>query len=293
VVCAAALLAQRSAATMTVQLSLPQIVTAADRIFADAPGGTAMAAVTSTGGAPASTTYLVEVAQSGMPAGGTLQMHADVSPQTCEETECVAGRAPKALRCMAEWISDPPPPANRRVPGKIVCHDGDSCDADNDPNNNSCTFQVALCLNNHDPALHCTPTNVTLIELLSPRVNGLLNTPGDNANAGALLTSFVATGSHGRDLGICLNAPVSAYCVTNADCNSPGKNDGRCYRFVRFQPPLTAPDQCGVSADVVVPLRVRRDGTFGPGLKRLRIKATNTDPRSAFVSLVLRCLPKN
>jgi plastocyanin len=49
---------------------------------------------------------------------------------------------------------DPPQVSNGR---NVACTDGDACDADGQCGNDSCTFAVAVCINQADPNLACTP----------------------------------------------------------------------------------------------------------------------------------------
>ncbi len=236
-------------------------------------------------------TYLVEVSQYGAPGGGTLTVHASLGPRNCSGGACLPGRGGKQVtQCMAEWRLEPPPTFTGRPPATISCRDGDSCDLDNSAND-SCTFYLALCLNNHDPNLTCTPSDTATVELLAPNRNGLANKPEDTANADALLSSVAGLSSAGSILGICRNQLVSPFCTINAECNSPGKNDGRCYRFVRFNPSLATPDRCAISANVVVPLRPRPNGRFRAASKRIRVRAASSAHIADTDSLTLRCLP--
>ena len=80
-------------------------------------------------------------------------------------------------------------------------------------------------------------------------------------------------------------------CLTNSECNSPGKQNGRCYVFIRYTPPFLDPDSCTLAAEVTVPLRRQRNGTFAAVTKRLRLKTTSSMGKIDSDTLQLRCLP--
>jgi len=235
-------------------------------------------------------TYLVDVTQYGAPGGGTLVVHATLSPRNCLAGDCLSGGASSlGTQCMVEWLLEPPPTVSRPTATLIACRDGDACDADGAVNQ-SCTFHVAVCFNNHDPRLpSCVPSDVKLVELLSPRIDRPQNTPADTANAQALLDA-IAAGAGGQVMGVCSNRS-QMICSANPDCNSPGRTDGRCYRFVSVSPPDETFDQCTLSADVVVPLRARRTGSFVANSKHLRLRATSSARVIDRNYLTLRCLP--
>ena len=236
--------------------------------------------------------YMIEVTQFNTPHGGNLVLHASIGPRSCAAGACLPGRGSASTECMGEWLVDPAPVYSGRPPSRIVCHDGDSCDADGDTTNHSCTFHVALCLNNHDPSLtKCTPTDAALVEVLKPNRNGTRNRPEDTSNADALLNAVAAITSSGGVRGICKNRTVAPTCTTNADCNSPGKTDGRCYVFVRFDPSDTAADRCGPAANIVVPLRVTANGVYRGVSKRLRLRTSDSNGSADNDSLTLRCVP--
>ena len=108
--------------------------------------------------------------------------------------DCLPGRGSARARCFAEWLVEPPPVfTGRRHRHSSSCHDGDSCDTDGDGTNHSCTFHLALCLNNTDPTLpKCTPTDVATVDVTTPNRNGLSNNSEDTVNADALLTAIAA-----------------------------------------------------------------------------------------------------
>jgi len=239
-------------------------------------------------------TYLLEVSQFGAPAGGNLVMHATLGPRNCDGGDCVPGRGAKATDCIAEWRVEPPGSFTRPSSAKVDCRDGDLCDGDDDPTNHSCTFHLAVCLNNHDPALAtCTPTGTAVVEVVKPDRNSPRNKPQDTVNGDALLSAIAGIGSAGTVNGICKNRVVAPNCTINADCNSPGKNNGRCYRFVRFVPSFGLGDRCTHAADVVVPQAVRTNGTFRTGSKGVRLKSTSSTGVIDRDVLTLRCVPSS
>jgi len=234
---------------------------------------------------------LIEVAQTGPPQGGALVFNATFGPRSCVTGDCLPGRSAAASECLAEWLISPQPVFSGRPSTQLTCHDGESCDADGDPTNHSCTFTLALCVNNTDPRfLKCVPSDVSRLDLTAPNRNGTRNKPEDTANADALLAALAAI-PEGVSSGTCTNLAGGTSCLVNADCNSPGKHDGRCRRFVAFMPPVTTPNVCGAPAPVVVPLTHRASGTYGAATKHVRLRATSSTRRLDSDALTLRCLP--
>ena len=86
----------------------------------------------------------------------------------CPTTYTVPGGGPEAKDCHAELSSSaialnfpPLDPANPRKRRQIRCFDGEpGCDTDG-AIDGTCTFPVDTCLRNADPALACTPDDVT------------------------------------------------------------------------------------------------------------------------------------
>jgi len=210
----------------------------------------------------------------------------------CIDGDCLPGRGKASSECIAEWLEDPPPLFIGRPPTQLSCHDGDTCDIDGDPSNHSCTFHLALCLNNSDPRLpNCAPTDVAKVDVRTPNRNGLTNKPEDTANADALLAAIAGIGGSGVLSGTCSNLKVSHSCLNNADCDSPGKHNGRCRLIVGFAPPVATPNLCSTPAAVVVPLTQKRTGTFAAAVKRIRLRTTNSGNVTDSDTLMLRCLP--
>lgn len=234
---------------------------------------------------------LIEVAQVGPPRGGTLVFTATLGPRTCVTGDCWPGRGGVKSECFAEWLIHPQPTVTGRPPTTLSCHDGDSCDTDGDATNHRCTFQLALCLNNTDPTLaKCTPSDVAKVDLRTPDRNGLSNHPEDTANADALLTAIAGIGN-GLASGTCSNLASAGSCIVNADCDAPGRHNGRCHRFVGFAPPLSTRNLCSVPASVVVPLTPKASGGFAAAAKHIRLRTTNSTRVTDSDALTLRCLP--
>ena len=210
----------------------------------------------------------------------------------CVGGGCLPGGKPSKKQCLSEFLVSPALPPFKHPPSTITCRDGDSCDLDGDATNHSCTFGLAVCLNNHDPGLvKCVPSDVATVELLKPRTDSVHNTPDDTANATALLNTVAGIDGSGAILGICINQPVSAFCTTNTDCDSPGKHDGRCYQFVRFTPAMGTADRCSLPAHVIVPLTLTKSGTFKSVSTPIRLRTSTSDHTTNTDSVHLRCIP--
>jgi hypothetical protein len=210
---------------------------------------------------------------------------------SCETGDCLSGRGSTQKACIAEWLVVPQPVFTGRPPTRLSCRDGANCDADGDATNHRCTFHLALCLNNHDPRLpRCTPTDVATVDLRTPNPNGVRNKPEDTVNANALL-SAIAGISGGVPSGTCTNPKRHGSCAVNADCDSPGKHDGRCHRFVAFAPPAAAPNVCSAPAVVVVPLTHTAAGGFTAASKRIGLRTSSSAHRTDIDVLTLQCLP--
>jgi cysteine-rich repeat protein len=107
------------------------------------------------------------------PTAAAGQMCTDSAPAN----DCIPGGGSKVTDCNLEWSSSPAPPRDGKgIPkNQLTCYEGDPrCDFDPDLTNASCTFHVALCINNADPRLpKCQPTGVTSIQVRSPSVTSM------------------------------------------------------------------------------------------------------------------------
>jgi len=211
--------------------------------------------------------------------------------RSCQSGDCLPGRGSAKTECIAEWLVAPQPVFTGRRPTQLSCHDGDTCDADGDATNHSCTFNLTLCLNNWDPRLQgCRPSDVAKVDLKTPSRNGVRNQPEDTTNADVLLAAIAGIRGGVRS-GTCSNLKSSVSCVINADCDLPGKHDGRCHSFVAFAPPVTTPGLCSAPAEVVVPLTHTATGRVSAARKRIGLRTTNSVHATDGDLLTLRCLP--
>lgn len=158
----------------------------------------------------------------------------------CQYETLIPGGSTRAADCIAEWaVINPfnvPFLGTDGLPNTVqTCVDGDpSCDADG-VRNDSCSFRVALCLQNVDPNLpQCTsPPGIAKYVLVSPRPNSAQ--PVDAHNAAAMIASF----------GRLSSAPPS----------------GSAGNTLVFNPPLvvSAPDNCTDVAEILVERRGYRE----------------------------------
>jgi len=87
---------------------------------------------------------------------------------------CVMGNGKNTTDCVSEWFldTDPPPSISPRTgfpDHRVDCQNGNAgCDADS--LNDRCTIRIRICINNQDPRIPCTPTNVLNFESLKPRL---------------------------------------------------------------------------------------------------------------------------
>jgi 6-phosphogluconolactonase len=174
---------------------------------------------------------------------------------------CVPGRGPASRDCPAEWlvstVGGPSIDPRTNLPDfRITCQNGNPlCDADNDATDGKCTFRVQVCINNTDPRLPCTPSDVASIDLKRPVPGRPANTAADNAN----VTEFQRVMSGGS----CDNDSQRS-CLTNADCDLGGLCTGPPIigvRFLKGNATLLAgstnaiPNRCSDTMEIQVPLR--------------------------------------
>ena len=163
--------------------------------------------------------------------------------------ECLLdGKGSDEADCLTELIFHPLAPiSNAGLPDrKIRCTDGDACDLDGAADG-SCSFRIAVCLNNRDPrAPACTSAGIDVVNLRRPSVGS--KRAHEAAAAAGLLASISVIAPSALD----------------------GDDD------VRFTPAMTAPDSCGPLVDVAVPINGKRGRlklslrTSGDGASRLR-----------------------
>jgi len=174
--------------------------------------------------------------------------------------ECIPGGTSNSKTdCLIELRVSPTPPRDPRgVPSRTArCRDGDpACDADGE--NGSCTFAVALCINNHDPRLAaCSPRDVQRLEVTSPRKTS--RKALERAVHAQLAVAFGA----GGELGI--------------DATSPFAN--------------ATPDHCTGEVAIVLPLAQSSSGSLRANKVKLGLKARASDKRADADVVVLQCLP--
>src|SRR5262249_47972654 len=84
---------------------------------------------------------------------------------------CVPGGTRDSTQCFFEWAPNPVPPRMHDLTPRntLICYEGDpACDLDGS-NNNHCTIQTRLCINNADPRMpSCLPHEVDKFEVLAP-----------------------------------------------------------------------------------------------------------------------------
>lgn len=205
---------------------------------------------------------------------------------------CITGRGKAATECAAEWLvdTDPPPSLNPRTnlpDDRVFCQDGNpGCDFDSTVG--TCTFRVRICINNTDPRLSCTPSDVAGVEVFRPRWNG--GDATDVANLNEITRAMSG--------GACSNDPFRS-CLVNGDCLSGGLCSGAAVIGVPFlrrgqtiQPGSTntTDDLCSNPMAIQVPLR-STGGGYRPRSKSLRHRVrTSSGGRDADV-LRLTCFP--
>jgi cysteine-rich repeat protein len=176
---------------------------------------------------------------------------------------CVAGGGPPSGDCAFEWLL-PAVPTPALPSRTFVCYEGDPyCDTDPDIQDGRCAIPVALCINNHDPRLLCTPTGVAAVAVRRP-IPGRPTDTADAANVSAL-ESAVHDG-----LGVTVLRHGEAYL--------PGTSN-------------SLPDFCADPVAISVPLKLRRSGAYSRGRRILRVQSLTPDDRRDTDVLRLECRP--
>ncbi len=186
----------------------------------------------------------------------------DVAPTN----PCIPGGGAAATDCNSEWRVSPVPPRNRvGVPtNTLACMDGDSsCDFDADATNHSCTFHVALCINNDDPRLlKCYPLDIDSFEVKQPSPKS--TKPADMAIVAAL---------------------------EGQAANGFGVTVVRSGRVVFFGSANATADLCSGPLDIVVPLHALAGGRYLTGRATLTIQTISSDGQRDSDTLRLQCKP--
>jgi len=175
---------------------------------------------------------------------------------------CVPGGGPVGTDCFAEWAPNPVPTRNAaQIPkATMICYEGDpACDVDGVPNNNSCTFQTRVCINNSDPRLSCVPADVAKFEVLLPAAS---STDAANQTNRQTLEAQGGTGF--------------------------GVNVYRGTTPIYLGPPNTGAGLCSPLLPMVVPQRVIKGKTYG-GRRTLRYKVTTSQGTTDTDTLALQC----
>lgn len=179
---------------------------------------------------------------------------------------CIPGGGSRRTDCLFEWfVVAPPDIAGNGLPRRRVrCVQGDpACDADPDLLNNSCTFRVALCLNNGDSRLPlCAPTAVTSFEVIKPRLGSA--DPVDQDNLAALV-SQAGSGAGGFGLTV-----ISGNVIVSAGA------------------PNATPDTCSEPLELRVPLK-STPGGLRHGRRVFRVGANVSSTLRDRDKLILEC----
>jgi hypothetical protein len=193
---------------------------------------------------------------------------------------------------MIEWLTEPATALrpNGLPVHQLTCTDDDlACDFGATAGDNTCTFNVAVCLNVVDSRLPCSPTDVETAGVLRPAPGRSGTT--DTSNRTALETALGQVG--GQVQGVC-NRPRAhrgLSCTAPGNCNSaPGANDGVCSTLVNFSPPLNTVNTCTAFAPIQVPLRQTTRGLRAAS-KTLQVTAFSSVGQKKSNSLKLTCNP--
>lgn len=139
-----------------------------------------------------------------------------VASAACPPSCPIPGGGPKdpATDCLSEFgvtgvkLNYPAfDPAKPTRPSRMVrCHDGEpGCDLDGEVNN-SCLFDIDVCLRNPDPALaSCVPSDVTALTVSNPKNDPDL--AALQAAAGGLLPATTNVCTTGQTLAVALKGP--------------------------------------------------------------------------------------
>ncbi|MBI3785863.1 MAG: hypothetical protein HY270_20920 [Deltaproteobacteria bacterium] len=207
-------------------------------------------------------TFPVNPAWSNLGRGCITGVSCSAPPLECTDGApgiCVGGTS-QAKACQVEWLADPNLTlAAQGLPGRAIrCGDGQPfCDADGVANG-ECTFRLAVCLNNQDPRLTCSPMAVDRLALTSP-----LPTSSDAFNLA--------------------NATTVLNALAGIDPMSTGTLSGS---VVSFAPSAATADSCTGYLNIKVPLRPNGKS----GRRRFALTAL-TAFGSAHNRLTLSCTP--
>ncbi len=179
---------------------------------------------------------------------------------------CITGGGPQRNDCLAEWYVAGAPLQVRSNVITVDCRSGDSCDADGVAGDGSCTFWLAICLNNNDPRLACNVSGIASYQVQNVKPKGVGSDGADSANVASILGALAAL---------------------------PGANLSG--QTVIFAPPITAADTCTPLFDIVVPLQVNAHGRLYRGTRKFKTVAAGPRAGSKVArptdidALILRC----
>jgi hypothetical protein len=216
----------------------------------------------------------------------------DVECTASAPGNCIPGRGKATTDCDAEWLvaTTPVPNPLKGLPDyRVVCQNGNvGCDFDNSGTDDHCTFHVRVCINNTDPRLNCSPTQVASFELIRPNPNS--NDTSDVANT--LEFKKALSG------GTC-NNDHSRSCLVNGDCLMGGVCSGAPIigvPFVRRNTTLvpgatnSVHNNCSNVMEIKVPLR-STGGGFRTRSKNFRARTRNSAGVLDTDILKLTCFP--
>jgi hypothetical protein len=167
----------------------------------------------------------------------------------------------------------PPKPDGVFPAAQLTCtNDDPTCDF-GAPGDGACHFLVAFCLNVPDPRLACTPTDVTTVEVMKPKID--FNDPTAYQNHYAIAAAFTALGPEERHC-TAPAAAVGTQCFSDADCGVGGK----CGKAnISANPPFGAPSHCTDYVTIDVPLKNKK-GVYVTGKSQVSLRIT-TSPDAA------------
>ena len=176
---------------------------------------------------------------------------------------CVPGGGLKTTDCFMEFAPNPVPARRTDLTPKqtLICYEGDpGCDFDGTPNNNTCTMETRLCINNNDPRLACTPSSIAKLEVLSPRASS--TDPANQANRQTLENQG---GAGGFGVSVYRGKTPIYVGTTNAGAGT-----------------------CSALLPIQVPLRLSR-GKYYTGKRKLSLRVTTATFKTDGDALYLQC----
>lgn len=209
---------------------------------------------------------------------------------------CIPGKGPTSSDCNGEWLvlTAPSPsidPVTNLPDFRVGCQNGNpGCDFDNSGTDDHCTFRVRYCINNTDPRLVCTASQIASFELKTPRPGKPSNTAFDNSNVNEFKKAMSG--------GTCDNDSTRS-CLVDGDCLMSGTCTGPDVIGVSFiqgavtlvaGAPNNAPDNCSNVMEIQVPLKTTASGfkqkqKIFRGIVRTSGGVKDTD------TLKLKCVP--